>query len=46
MAHILGEFQLSCDGILMAIETDMKKWKQQNADLETKFESIAITQKN
>ena len=30
----------------MAIETDMKKWKQQNADLETKFESIAIKQKN
>ena len=27
LASILGEFQLSVDGLLEAIETDMKRWK-------------------
>lgn len=39
---MLGEFQLSVDGLLIAIEHDIKQWKRQRAEIETKFESMAL----
>lgn len=42
LAGILGEFQLSVDALLGEIEADMKRWKTQQATLETKYETMAM----
>ena len=46
LANVLGEFQLSVDGLLMAIEHDIKQWKRQRAEMETKFESLTLQLKS
>ena len=33
LTHILGEFQLSVDGLLLTIEADLKRWKCQHSEL-------------
>ena len=42
LSCVLGEFQLTIDALLLSIESDIKQWKRQWAEAETKFETITI----
>ena len=42
LSSVLGEFQLSVDGLLTAIEHDLKMWKRKHAEIETKYETVSV----
>lgn len=42
LSYVLGEFQLTMDALLLSIESDIKQWKRQWAEVETKYETITI----
>ena len=40
LAEVLGEFQLTVDGLMMTIEADIKRWKTQHTELTAKYEAM------